>query len=892
MCVFKFGIATAPSLLFYSIALTAQAQILPDTTLPTNSIASPDGNTSIITGGTQAGENLFHSFEQFSIPTGTGAYFNSAIEIQNIFSRVTGSSISNIDGFIRANGTANLFLLNPNGIIFGPNASLDLGGSFVGSTADRLLFQDGSFYSATETQTVPLLTINVPIGLQFGINPGAIVNRSRAFNSATNAISGLQVTSGNTLALVGGNINVEGGRMRAIDGRLEVGSVGANSRVDLTAQDNLFTLGYAEVRDFQDIRLSQQAQIAVADRGRGELNIQGRNILLTESSVIRMENTGSSVGGNITIRSSDTVTLNNASRIRIELFSLGQSGRLTLETGQLVMNGASTVAAQTVSAGRGGTIAIRANSIELSGTDPFAALVTEISTSARSTGDVGDIEIETDRLSLQNGAQIGASTSNSGDAGNIAIRANSIELRGTTTILEPLALNPIRSFRSRILAETEGAGNGGTITIESDRLSITDGAGVLVGTLGAGNGGTITIETDRLLVADGAGVAAVATGSGQAGNIRIRADSIELSGQPTDRSPGTNLSSFLTAATANKGNAGNIEIDTDELTVRDGASINVGTIGMGNAGNMTIRANSIELDSQALRPSGENSSSALNAGTLGSGNAGSILIETEELRVQNSARVFVSSTRSGNPGNVRVSADVLRLDNQGNIDASSATGRGGNIDLTARSIQLRRQSFLTAGGSSTLPTPEGNINTNAETLVLLEGSRIFTDAADPQGGSNITLAGLDEPVVVIQSRDSLIDARGTLTIAGEINPNTTDLPQIEVPDVTRLLSGGCRDYQGSSFYVTGRGGIPESPYDLFDGSAASDRTWVELPDLAGVEASSIDPNSLPTRSAETPAPFIEAQGWTIGKEGEVILTATPQTSVPNSPAIPVATCFR
>jgi filamentous hemagglutinin family protein len=472
MCILKFGIATAPSFLFCSIALTAQAQIIPDTTLPTNSIVSPDANTSLITGGTQAGGNLFHSFEQFSIPTGTGAFFNNNLDIQNIFSRVTGGSISNIDGFIRANGTANLFLLNPNGIIFGPNASLDLGGSFVGSTADRLLFQDGTYYSATETQTVPLLTINVPIGLQFGGNPGEIINRSQAFDSQTNTIAGIQVTSGNTLALVGGNINVEGGVMRAIDGHLELGSVGANSRVNLTASGNLFALDYSNVKDFQDIQLSQQAQVSVGDRGLRELNIQGRNILLTDNSVIRMESSGSSVGGNMTIRSSETISLQNSSSIRIELFSLGQSGRLTLETGQLLMGNGSTVAAQTLNAGRGGNIAIRANSIELVGTAPIGFPITAIIALARSTGDVGDIDIETDRLSVQDGAAIVATTTRSGDAGNITIRAHSIELSGTTP--NP-SLNSTELLPSSIIAVTGGEGNAGTITIETDRLSVQDG---------------------------------------------------------------------------------------------------------------------------------------------------------------------------------------------------------------------------------------------------------------------------------------------------------------------------------------------------------------------------------------------------------------------------------
>lgn len=113
------------------------AQVTSDRTV--NTQVNQNGSVAEITGGEARGENLFHSFQDFSLITGNEAFFNNATDIANIISRVTGNSVSNIDGLIRANGNANLFFVNSNGIIFGDNASLDIGGSFVASTANKLI---------------------------------------------------------------------------------------------------------------------------------------------------------------------------------------------------------------------------------------------------------------------------------------------------------------------------------------------------------------------------------------------------------------------------------------------------------------------------------------------------------------------------------------------------------------------------------------------------------------------------------------------------------------------------------------------------------------------------------------------------------------------------------
>ncbi len=308
-------LSSAISQIAVGIALPVKAQIMVDGT--TNTTVTPIDDGIRIDEGNRAGNNLFHSFEQFSIPNGSEALFNNANNIINIFSRVTGGNISNIDGLIRANGTASLFLINPAGIVFGEGASLDIGGSFVGSTADSIVFSDNVEFLATDGDNPPLLTINMPIGLNFGNNPGEI---------AVNG-SNLQVNKEKTLALFGGNLTITGGQIIApganieLGGLIEAGQVSFEGLGDETSFDSI---SFPEEIARGDVTLSNGAEVNVQAAGGGSISVNARNLELSGgelgasnlfAGIAPESNSLEAQAGNIILNATGDITVNQGSRI-------------------------------------------------------------------------------------------------------------------------------------------------------------------------------------------------------------------------------------------------------------------------------------------------------------------------------------------------------------------------------------------------------------------------------------------------------------------------------------------------------------------------------------------------------------------------------------------------
>ena len=621
----------------------AQSNIVPDSTLGAESSTVTPFNldTDEIRGGAIRDTNLFHSFLEFNVGKGQESYFLSPnVNIQNILVRVTGSNPSEILGTLGTGGDSspNLFLINPNGIFFGSDARLNVGGSFIASTAGSLKFNDGTQFSATEPQTPPLLTVSVPIGLQFGEGVGRILNQSVADDS--NGVPlGLQVQSGKTLALVGGDVLLQGGNLTAGDvllqggnlttesGRIEMGSVGSSSLVSLTPTDQGWALGYEGVQNFKDIQLSQEAYVSAIGSSGGDIQVQGRSVTLTDGSKIVAYTLGSGPGGTLTVTASEFV--------------------------------------------------------ELMGVSVYDQSRSALSTDTAGSGSAGDLRITTGKLIVQSGAFVSSRTTGQGKGGELWVNATeSVNLSG----LDP------NGFSNGLFTSTIGGGQGGNITVDTSDLRVADSAVISARTTAKGNGGNITVKANTFDAVSGGQVLTTTSSSGLAGNISLNvSDSVTLSGSnPTYaeraerlgrnvvNNEGSASGLFASTYEDSTGQGGNLRITAGQIIVRDQAEVNVSSEGSGNAGDLEIASRDLLLDNQG----------ALRATTL-SGEGGNITLRSQDLiLMRRNSEISTEAGGTGNGGNITIDTDFIVAVPEENSDiiANAFEGNGGNIDIKTQGI--------------------------------------------------------------------------------------------------------------------------------------------------------------------------------------------------------------
>jgi filamentous hemagglutinin family protein len=833
---------TLPLCLFTVSAVAQEAPIAPDGTLPTE--VNTSGNVTEITGGAQAGGNLFHSFSNFSVPTGGEAFFNNAADINNIISRVTGGKVSSIDGLIRAKGSANLFLINPAGIVFGPNASLNIGGSFLGSTADSLAFPEGEF-SATNIQK-PLLTINAPIGLNFRDNPQPIENNSKADAgldpAGASGYFGLRVPDGKSLALVGGDIKANGGGIITFGGRIDLAAVAGTGTVGLNINDSNLNLSVPDNISRADVSLTNGTGFLVAGNGGGDIAITGKNIRI-DNSIFNagiLSNLGSedAQAGDIKLNASEALTIANNSEIRNNIFSeaSGNAGNINIQTKTLNVNN-SQVGSAILDRGKGtsGDLTVKASdSINLNGEIPGedglngptgfpGGLLAQADFGAE--GQSGNINIETNRLNISNGSKVQAATFGDGNAGNLTIRASEINVFNTSDAnnffataintgvsVDPRNVNPPKgnggnltietdrlSIRNggEVTADTDGEGNAGNVkinandTISVDGLTDKDGSSRITSQVGfrdstaKGNAGGVDITTKNLSVTNGGFISSSTFGEGDAGNIKINAsDAISIDGSKNASFTGI---ASLVSETAT-GNAGGIDINTGSLSLTNGARVNANTLGAGNAGDLSVKATNL-VD---IKDEGSAITTTVASGAKGKG--GNLTIETGSLKVSKGADILTDTFGDGDAGNLQIKTiDSVEVSGDGTFISADvnqdATGKAGNLAIDTGNLIVRDGGIVSA--STYGKGDAGGVDITTKNLSVTNGGIISADTYKEGNAGDLTI-NVENFTVKNSNVSAFTNGIGN---GGNLTVNASDSVE---------LSGEFRDQNGKSI---GPGGL-------------------------------------------------------------------------------------
>jgi len=728
------------------------AQIVPDRASDGSHYRSlgtvVNGNPNFqITGGTTAGRNLFHSFRQFSVPTGGSAVFLNSPTIENIFSRVTGGNPSLINGLIGAWGTANLFLINPAGITFGSEASLRLGGSFFATTADRLIFEDGVRLEARDTTEPPLLTLNAPIGLDFSQNSGMIraegtghgVNTRGVQVDLSSATPHLSVQSGNTLALIGGTIQLDGSLLSAESGRVELVAL-QNGQVLL----NPLSSQVANVREFGDITLTNRGGVDASGEPGGSIAIAGRTIALQENSLGAIANSGNSPAGRLRIEASESFNLlgsdtpeNKGSLLYSSALAEGNGSTLEIIAPQITITNGSDIRMNTFGQGNGGQLILEAVTVEIEERRASGSIM-GLNLITGGEGRSGDIAIDTQTLRIINGPRITNSVfpGATGEGGDIRINAGAaIEIRDVQS-----ETGAIADINTSSLSSSDA----GSITIDTPRLMLQNGGRVGSGTTAQGDAGTVTITTNHLEIR-GKGDALPSAVFSEALNPEdLEADGVR------DLPPG------LEAIAS--GNSGKLIITATDIHLSDGAEISVANDGTGSAGNILIDARTISLNTNAS---------------------------------------ITAATASGEGGNIELQVAETLLLRRGSFISTEAQGTGNGGNLTIESAN----GFITALSrensdiiANAFEGDGGQISINALGIYGLEFREDLTPLSDISASSQFGVSG-----TVSISNPNVNPAQINAELEGE------------VLDPNEQVVQGCGEVGESRFVVTGRGGVPENP---------------------------------------------------------------------------------
>ncbi|NER47398.1 MAG: filamentous hemagglutinin N-terminal domain-containing protein, partial [Symploca sp. SIO1A3] len=759
-------------------------------------------------------------------------------------------------------------------------------------TSGGAIAQTGSLIAKGNTSFTSL-QLNAPINLTSSNQISGAINLSTNGNGDATLVNTLENTQLGLLD-IGGNLAVTSG-----------GGISQTSPITITGITSLNA-------ENQDILLPQNNDFS-------QLTIQGGNqVIINDINDISLDD--SRVFGRITVNAGNNITTQNINSLSglIELIShngsidttagtlsssliTGDGGDIILSTQENITIGdieADGLASGNITFNAEGTVSINNSDIKsltrgsrMGGEINITADIVEILNGGRiasstfGSGDAGDVTVTARRVLIQNSQPdsnqitgIGTDTGqfSSGNGGNISIFASeSVELIGnqpgsfTPDPTQPgIVLDVANNTSTGITTATFGSGDAGKLNLNTEQLIVRDGAGITTSSgifLGdAGDGGELRVNATTIELQGKAGLATATLGSGNAGDLIVEAEQITLRD-----------GAIISADTFGSGRAGDLEITTNQLTILDGSRVGAATVASGAGGTVRITA-SDKLELAGTSADGQ-VSSGIFANSTGSGSTGNLELHTGELIVRDGAKVSVSSTGSAQQaGSLNINAGSILLSNQGILEAITTSGNGGNITLRLlESLIMRHGSKIsTTAGTAQAGGDGGNItiyNSNGFIIgVPNEDSDISANAFTGNGGRiNITTQGIfglefrDKPTPLSDiTASSEFGLNGTVEINQlNIDPSQglSNLP--DEPGTPQPLQG-CRGggiQSGGQFISIGRQGLPTNPYESLDSSDI----WEDLQ-----PASPLDEN--PT---QPPEQIVEATGWVVTEEGEVILVA-------------------
>jgi len=690
--------------------------------------------------GRTVGSNLFHSFSQFNIQTGESATFTNLGGINNVLVRVTGDQASTINGTLATElgSTANFYLMNPNGVMFGPGASIDVDGALVVTTADAIHLADGQTYVAEPGPDDAMLTTARPESFGFLSEEPAPIQ-----------ITGttLRVDPGQSLSVVGGDIELDQGELRAPGGKVTIIAADSSGQVTVDVSDPQAPVESDLTGAAGDVSLINDSTAAVNASGSGRLVIHGHQLTLDDSTL--NAETSTQAGGDVDIRLEGPMMMDHDAKISTSTTGPGDSGALTIHAESLDVRGGAQILALTLGSGNAGPINVFVDQgITLDGPD------SGISTQSGAAGDAGVIHLEADRLDIFDRALVFVNTFSSGAGGRIEIETNTLNIDG------------------RMAQDGTGLG------AQTVQLN------------GGGAGGDITVDTKVLTITHGS-IGASTFGSAAGGDITITADRIDLDGRGAEFT-GIVAETGFTVPNAT-GPGGRITLmGRPHLTLRGGAIISTASFGFGDAGTIDAQLASLMMTT----------SSSIRSSSQQMARAGAVTVDVTGSAVIQQMAEIATAAAMFDAGDIQLTTgDDLTL-KQGRITAEAARD-GGNIKLTAPNIvRVVDQSLITAqagrDGAAIGIDPIIVILDNSTINGLSAGQpvvvTIVTDFFFSSNSQILTNAPIDLPQT---------DVTGSLLLLSE---NVVD-PATRLAERCAVLLGP----GASTFVQGGRGGLATEP---------------------------------------------------------------------------------